>query len=46
MAARLRELGKHGIPITNYGIFLSYIQGKDVLEQVLKPWKGYFSILD
>ena len=39
MAARLRDLGKYGIPITNYGIFLSYIQGKNVLEQVLKPWK-------
>ncbi len=38
MAARLRDLGKYGIPITNYGIFLSYIQGKNVLEQVLKPW--------
>jgi [FeFe] hydrogenase H-cluster maturation GTPase HydF len=40
MAARLRDLGKYGIPITNYGIFLSYVQGKQVLEQVLKPWKG------
>ena len=40
MAARLRDLGKYGIPITNYGIFLSYIQGKNVLEQVLKPWRG------
>jgi len=38
MAARLRELGKYNIPITNYGIFLSYIHGKDVLDQVLKPW--------
>lgn len=39
MAARLRDLEKLEIPITNYGIFLSYIQGKKVLEQVLKPWK-------
>ena len=39
MAARLRDLGKLGIPITNYGIFLSYVQGKKVLEQVLEPWK-------
>jgi hypothetical protein len=41
MAARLRDLGKFGIPITNYGIFLSYIQGKNVLEQVLKPWNKF-----
>lgn len=39
MAARLHDLGRLGIPITNYGIFLSYIQGKKVLEQVLEPWK-------
>jgi hypothetical protein len=39
MAARLRDLGKLQIPITNDGIFLSYLQGKRVLEQVLQPWK-------
>ena len=38
MAARLMDLGRYNVPITNYGIFLSYIQGKSVLEQVLKPW--------
>jgi len=38
MAARLRDLEKYGIPITNYGVFLSYVQGKNVLEQVLEPW--------
>jgi len=40
MAARLRDLGKFQIPITNYGIFLSYIQGKKMLEKVLQPWEG------
>ena len=39
MATRLRDLEKFHIPITNYGIFLSYLQGKNVLEQVLQPWK-------
>ncbi|MCK9412982.1 MAG: 50S ribosome-binding GTPase [Prolixibacteraceae bacterium] len=39
MAIRLRDLEKLSIPITNYGIFLSYVQGKGVLEQVLRPWK-------
>ena len=38
MASRLRELAKLNIPITNYGIFLSYMQGKEVLEKVLQPW--------
>lgn len=40
MATRLRDLEKFQIPITNYGIFLSYIQGKNVLEKVLQPWIG------
>jgi [FeFe] hydrogenase H-cluster maturation GTPase HydF len=39
MAARLRDLGKLQIPVTNYGIFLSYVQGKEVLGKVLEPWK-------
>lgn len=39
MAARLRDLGRLNIPLTNYGIFLSYVQGKQVLEKVLQPWK-------
>ncbi|MCX6222849.1 MAG: GTP-binding protein [Bacteroidia bacterium] len=39
MATRLRDLEKLNIPITNYGIFLSFVQGKGVLEQVLRPWK-------
>lgn len=38
MAARLRDLKATGIPITNYGIFLSYIQGEQTLERVIKPW--------
>ncbi len=39
MSARLRDLGKYNIPITNYGIFLSYMQGKEVLKKVLMPWR-------
>lgn len=38
MATRLRDLERYHIPITNYGIFLSYLQGKNVLEKVLQPW--------
>lgn len=39
MSARLRDLEKYNIPIINYGIFLSYVQGKEVLEKVLQPWE-------
>lgn len=38
LASRLFELKKAGIPITNYGIFLARLQGKDALDKVLKPW--------
>ncbi len=40
MAARLRDLEALGIPITNYGIFLSYVQGKAALDRVIAPWKA------
>lgn len=39
MAARLREMEKYGIPVTNYGIFLSFMQGRETLDKVLKPWR-------
>jgi len=39
MAARLHDLNATGIPITNYGIFLSYIHGEKVLERVIAPWE-------
>ena len=38
MAARLRYLYPIGIPITNYGIFLSYVQGEKTLDRVIRPW--------
>lgn len=38
MLARMRDLRATGVPYTNYGIFLSYIQGKKALAKVLKPW--------
>jgi len=40
MVARLRDLNATGIPITNYGIFLSYIHGEKILDRVIEPWKG------
>ena len=38
LKARLHDLIALGIPITNYGLFLSYMQGKKTLRRVLKPW--------
>lgn len=38
LQARLRDLRQVGIPITNYGVFLSWLQGQDALDRVIKPW--------
>ena len=38
MVARLRDLNSTGVPITNYGIFLSFMQGEKTLERVIRPW--------
>ncbi len=37
--SRLHDLEAIGIPLTNYGIFLAYLQGKETLKRVLKPWR-------
>ncbi|MCF7790503.1 MAG: [FeFe] hydrogenase H-cluster maturation GTPase HydF [Victivallales bacterium] len=42
LCARLRDLDSLNIPYTNYGIFLSYIHGKEILERTLAPWKLSF----
>jgi [FeFe] hydrogenase H-cluster maturation GTPase HydF len=39
MNARLNELRKAGVPITNYGIFLSWMQGQKALNRVMEPWR-------
>jgi len=39
MQARIRDLEAIGVPFTNYGIFLSYIQGRKSLDRVMVPWK-------
>jgi len=38
LQARLRDLESVGVPITNYGVILSYLQGPEALERVLKPF--------
>jgi len=39
MSARLADLELAGVPISNYGLLLSYLGGPAVLERVLKPWQ-------
>jgi [FeFe] hydrogenase H-cluster maturation GTPase HydF len=38
MAARIRDLDSIGLPYTNYGVFLSAMQGSGPLRKVLTPW--------
>ena len=40
MAARLRDLKATNVPITNYGIFLSFVQGEQTLDRVIAPWQA------
>ena len=37
LLARIRDLDSIGVPYTNYGIFLSYAQGREALRRVLRP---------
>jgi len=38
LSARIRDLENIGVPFTNYGLTLSYMQGKPALRKVLAPW--------
>ena len=38
LLARIHELEAVGIPFTNYGLFLAYLQGREALNKVIKPW--------
>jgi hypothetical protein len=38
LQARLRDLAAVGVPLTNYGLFLSWAQGPQILRRVLAPW--------
>jgi small GTP-binding protein len=38
LLVRIKQLEALGIPFTNYGIFLSYMQGEEALKRVLEPW--------
>jgi [FeFe] hydrogenase H-cluster maturation GTPase HydF len=38
LLARIRDLDSVGVPYTNYGVFLSWMQGPEALAKVLRPW--------
>jgi [FeFe] hydrogenase H-cluster maturation GTPase HydF len=38
LSARLRDLESSGVPVTNYGVLLSYFQGEAVLQRVISSW--------
>lgn len=38
IGARMQDLSDLGVPVTNYGLILSYIDGEKTLRRVLKPW--------
>ncbi len=39
LSARIRDLINIGVPFTNYGLVLSYMQGEEALKKVLKIWE-------
>lgn len=44
--ARIRDIEHVNVPVTNYGMFLSYIQGEKALQRVLKPWGITYNLRD
>jgi len=38
LLARIRDLDSVGVPYTNYGIFLAWMQGPEALAKVLRPF--------
>jgi [FeFe] hydrogenase H-cluster maturation GTPase HydF len=43
LRARLGRLASSGVPVTNYGLVLAWLQGPEALERVLEPWKSSLS---
>lgn len=38
LLARIHDLDSIGVPYTNYGVFLAWMQGPEALQKVLRPW--------
>jgi small GTP-binding protein len=41
LAARIKDLENINVHFTNYGLFLSYMNGRETLRRVLDPWNIY-----
>lgn len=39
LSARISRLAEAGVPVTNYGIVLAWLEGPEILQRVLKPWR-------
>lgn len=39
MISRIQDLHESGVPVTNYGLALSWLASPSALERVLKPWE-------
>ncbi|MBD3279043.1 MAG: GTP-binding protein [Candidatus Aegiribacteria sp.] len=39
LAARVARLAEADVPVTNYGIVLSWLEGPKILKRVLEPWR-------
>ncbi|WIA39023.1 hypothetical protein OEZ86_005171 [Tetradesmus obliquus] len=38
MRARIADMEDAGVPVTNYGLFLSWVQAPEAMRRVLEPW--------
>ena len=39
MISRIQDLHESGVPVTNYGLALSWLASPRALDRVLKPWE-------
>jgi hypothetical protein len=39
LSARILRLAGAGVPVTNYGIVLAWLEGPETMNRVLKPWR-------
>ncbi len=45
MMARMSDMRQAGVPITNYGLLLSYLTSKEALSKVVQPWTMSVNII-
>ena len=38
VARRISDMEEAGVPVTNYGLFLSYIHSPQALQRAMQPW--------